>query len=148
MKIILQKEVDKLGAPGEVVAVKDGYARNFLIPQGLAVPASKGAERHAERLRRAHLEKVGKEVEEAREAAARLEASPVRIEVRAGEDGRLFGSITAADVAAALAKTSGLEVDRRKVRLAEPIKSTGTHEVGVHLHPEVDATITVEVVAQ
>lgn len=148
MKIILQKEVDKLGVPGDVVAVKDGYARNFLIPKGLAVPASKGAERHAERLRRAHLEKVGRELGEAREAATRLEAVPVRIEVRAGEDGRLFGSITAADIATALAKASGLEVDRRRIRLADPIKSTGTHEVAVHLHPEVDAAVTVEVVAQ
>ncbi len=148
MKIILQREVESLGTPGEVVTVADGYARNFLIPKGLAVPASKGAVRHAERLRVAHRDRVQRAVAEAQETAGRLSASPLRIAARAGDDGRLFGSITAAEIAKELTKATGVAVDRKRVRLADPIRSTGAHQVSVHVHPEVDATVTVEVVAQ
>ena len=147
MKVILQREVDKLGAPGDVVEVKDGYARNFLIPRGLAAPATKGGMRHADRLRSTHQTRVQKAVTEARAVADRLGAKPLRIPARAGEDGRLFGSVTAADVADALT-AAGAVVDRRHVHLEEPIRSVGTHDVAVHLHPEVNATVTVEVVPQ
>jgi large subunit ribosomal protein L9 len=148
MKIILQKEVDKLGAPGDVVTVADGYARNFLIPRGLAAPASQGGVRHAQRLKKAHGERVQKAVGEAQAMADKLAATPVRIPARAGEEGRLFGSITVVDVAEELTKLAGEPIDRKRIHLPEPIRSVGTHEVTVHLHPEVNATVTVEVVAQ
>jgi large subunit ribosomal protein L9 len=148
MRVILQREVDKLGAPGDVVEVADGYARNFLVPRGLAAPATKGGIKHAERLRTAHQERVRKAVTEARALADKLSATPLRIPAKAGEEGRLFGSITAADIAEELSKRVGETLDRKRVQLAEPIRSVGRHEVGVHLHPEVNASVTVEVVAQ
>jgi large subunit ribosomal protein L9 len=148
MKIILHREVDKLGALGDVVDVADGYARNYLIPQGMAAPAAKGAVRHAERLRHAHHERVQKELRHARELAERMSATPIRVRARAGEDGRLFGSITVADVTDALQSRVEATIDRKQVHLAEPIRSVGTHEVTVHLHPEVNATIVVEVLPQ
>ena len=145
MKVILQKPVDKLGAPGDVVDVADGYARNFLIPRGLAIRAEKGAVRHAESLKRAHEARTKVQKGEYEALAARLIQTPVVVVARAGEEGRLFGSVTAADVAEALTAQAGAAVDRRDVHLAEPIRSLGTHEVTVHLHPEVDPVITVEV---
>jgi large subunit ribosomal protein L9 len=147
MKIILQKEVDKLGAPGDVVSVADGYARNFLIPKGLAAPAVKGAVKHAERLRKTHEERVRKDVAVAQALADRLAGGPLRINARAGDDGRLFGSITAADVAEELTR-AGNEIDRKRIHLDEPIRSIGAHEVTVHLHPEINATVTVEVIRE
>lgn len=147
MKIILQREVDKLGAPGDVVDVADGYARNFLIPRGLAAPASKGAVRHSDRLRQAHQKKVRADLEAAQATAARLTTATLRVPAKAGEDGRLFGSITVQHLAEEIEKAVGVQIDRRHL-VAEPIRSTGTHEVTVHLHPEVNATVTVEVVAQ
>ena len=147
MKVILQREVEKLGVPGDVVEVKSGYARNFLIPRGLAVVATKGGTRHAERLSKTHQDRVQKARLEVETAAAALAAQPISLPARAGEDGRLFGSVTAADVAAELAK-NGTEVDRRDVRLEEPIRSVGVHEAQVHLAHEVVATVTVEVVAE
>ncbi|HEY1329981.1 MAG TPA: 50S ribosomal protein L9 [Actinomycetota bacterium] len=147
MKVILQKEVDKLGTPGQVVEVADGYARNYLIPKGMAMAATKGAVRHAERLRRAHEEYVRKDLTEAQAVADRLGAEPLRMEARAGDDGRLFGSITVADIASELEKATGVPVDRKQVRLAEAIRNVGTHEVVVHVHQDVNATVTLEVVA-
>ncbi len=147
MKVILQHEVDTLGVPGDVVDVKDGYARNFLIPRGMAVAATKGGMRHAERLSKAHRDRVEKSRREAEAVAATLMAAPLRIPARAGDEGRLFGSVTSADVVSALQK-AGHPVDRRQVRLEEPIRSVGTHEVQVHLHPDVNATVTVEVVPE
>jgi large subunit ribosomal protein L9 len=147
MKVILQQPVDKLGAPGDVVEVADGYARNYLIPRGLAMAASKGAVRHAVRLKETHHKRMEQELTEARTVAERLGAASLRIPSRAGEDGRLFGSITVADVAEAISQTTGLAIDRKDIHLAEPIRSVGTHEVTVHLHPEVNAPVSVEVVA-
>ena len=148
MKIILQREVDKLGVPGDLVDVADGYARNYLLPRKIAIPASRGAVRHAESLRRAHESRVDKARVEAQEVAARLSSSPLRVKARAGEDGRLFGSITTSDLAEQIEGQAGLAVDRRDVHLEEPIRSLGVHEVTVHLHPEVNATVTVEVEAE
>jgi large subunit ribosomal protein L9 len=147
MKIILQKEVDKLGVPGDVVEVADGYARNFLIPRQLAAPATKGGERHAGRLKRAHEDRVQKVVSEARALAAKVQASPIRITARAGEDGRLFGSITAQQVAKEVQDATGVEVDRKHFHI-DPIRSVGVHEVVVQLHPDVAAKVTIEVVPQ
>jgi len=147
MKIILQKEVEKLGAPGDVVDVADGYARNYLIPRKLAMPATKGGVKHSERLKRAHQDRVRKDLEEARALAEKLASAPVRIRARAGEDGRLFGSITAQQVARELELATGVPVDRKQFHV-DPIRSVGSHEVVLHLHPEVNATVTLEVVAQ
>lgn len=148
MKVILHRPVDKLGVPGQVLEVADGYARNYLIPRGLAAPASEGAVRHSARLKQAHEKRVQEALTEATAAAERLSAAPLRIPARAGEDGRLFGSITVVDVAAAIEKTAGLTIDRKRIHLPEPIRSVGTHAVAVHLHPDVNASVTVEVVAQ
>ncbi len=145
MKIILQREIEKLGVPGDVVDVADGYARNFLVPRGLAVLASKGAVRHAESLRRAHHERVAKATTEAQALADRITASPLKVRAKAGEGGRLFGSVTAADLAEEIERQTGVQVDRRMVHLDEPIKSVGVHEVRVHLHPEVNAALSVEI---
>jgi len=148
MKVILQKEVDKLGVPGDLVDVADGYARNYLIPRKLAAPATKGGVKHSERLRRAHQDRVQKAVGEAQSVADRLTGSNVRITARAGEDGRLFGSITVATVADALSAAAGTPIDRHDVNLPEPIRSTGVHEVVVRLHSQVAPTVSVEVVPQ
>lgn len=148
MKIILQKTVERLGEPGDVADVADGYARNFLIPRGLAVRAEKGAVRHAESLKRAHQVRTAAQKGEFEALAARIIQTPVVVTARAGEEGRLFGSVTAADIAEALSSQAGVSVDRRDVHLDEPIRSVGTHEVTVHLHAEVDPVITVDVRAQ
>jgi large subunit ribosomal protein L9 len=146
MKIILQHEVEKLGTPGQVVEVADGYARNYLLPRGMAIPASKGAIKHAERLKHGHEERVRKAIAVAEEFAAQLSSQPVRLAWQAGEDGKLFGSITAQHIAEELSKAVGRDIDRRRIHLDEPIRSVGTHEVRVRLHPEVNSTVTVEVV--
>jgi large subunit ribosomal protein L9 len=145
MKVILQKEVDKLGAPGDVVDVADGYARNFLVPRGLAVKASKGAVKHEESLRRAHAVRTNKAKTEAETLASRLAATPIRVSARVGDEGKLFGSVTAADVAAAIEAQAGFRIDRHDVHLDEPIRSVGVHDVRVHLFAEVDPFIQVEV---
>ncbi len=148
MKIILQREVEKLGVPGDVVTVADGYARNYLVPRGMAIVATKGAVRHAESLRRAHDVRVNKAKAVAEEFAARLTAKPIVVKARAGEDGRLFGSITTADLAEEIQTQLSENVDRRDIHLDEPIRSLGTHEVTVRLHPELEATISVQVEAE
>ena len=148
MKVILQREVEKLGAPGDVVDVADGYARNYLIPRKLAAPASEGAVKHAQQLRRGHDEQVRKALAEFKAIAEKLVASPLRVKAKAGEDGRLFGSITANELAKQLQERSEGAIDRRQIHLAEPIRNLGTHEVTVRLHPEVSATVTVEVVRE
>jgi large subunit ribosomal protein L9 len=145
MKIILQKTVERLGDPGDVADVADGYARNFLIPRGLAVRAEKGAVRHAESLKRAHQARSTAQKGELETVAARLVETPLVVTARAGEEGRLFGSVTAADIVEALSAQAGVSVDRRDVHLDEPIRSVGTHEVTVHLHAEVDPVITIDV---
>jgi large subunit ribosomal protein L9 len=148
MKVILQKPVEKLGDPGDVVEVAAGYARNYLVPHGLAVRAEKGALKHAENLKRAHVSRQSKEKVEFEALASTLIASKVTIAARAGEEGKLFGSVTAADVAGAIAAQTGIEVDRKDVHLDEPIRSLGTHDVRVHLFPEVEPVMTIEVSAE
>jgi large subunit ribosomal protein L9 len=145
MKVILQKPVDKLGDPGDVVDVADGYARNYLMPRGLAVKASRGGVKHVESLKRAHATRVSKAQAEAQAVADRLTASPIKVRARVGEEGRLFGSVTAADLAEEIGRQTGIEVDRHDVHLAEPIRSVGVHEVGVHLFEGVDPVVSVEV---
>lgn len=145
MRVILQKPVDNLGDPGDLVEVADGYARNYLVPRGLAVRAEKGMVKHAESLKRSHDSRVTKQKAEHEALASRLIGSQVRVTARAGEDGKLFGSVTAADVAAAIVQQAGIDVDRKDVHLEEPIRSLGTHEVRIHLFHEVDPVLTIEV---
>ena len=128
-----------------MVNVADGYARNFLVPRGLAIPASKGAVRHAESLRRAHEDRVAKGRSEAEALAERISGSPIKVRAKAGEGGRLFGSVTAADLADELERQTGEIIDRRMIHLEEPIRSVGSHEVQVRLHPDVTTTVTVEI---
>jgi large subunit ribosomal protein L9 len=145
MKVILQKTVERLGDPGDVADVADGYARNYLIPRGLAVKAEKGTVRHADSLKRAHEARIKALKGEFEALAARVLQSPIVVTAKVGEEGRLFGSVTAADIAEAVSAQAGVTVDRRDVHLDEPIRSVGTHEVRVRLHPEVDPVITVDV---
>ena len=145
MKVILQKTVERLGDPGDVADVADGYARNFLIPRGLAVKAEKGTVRHAESLKRSHEARVKAQKGEFETLATRIIQTPIVVTAKVGEEGRLFGSVTAADIAEAVSAQAGVEVDRKDVHLDEPIRSVGTHEVRVRLHPEVDPVITVDV---
>jgi len=149
MKIILQKPVDKLGNPGDIAEVADGYARNYLIPRGMAIKAQKGALKQAELLQKGHVARLSKPKVEFEALASRLiSEGPLRISARAGEEGKLFGSVTAADVSEALAAQASVQVDRKDVHLDEPIRSIGAHEVRVKLFPEVEPVITVEVVPQ
>ena len=148
MKVVLQRPVEKLGVPGDVVDVADGYARNYLVPRGIAVRATRGMVRHQESLRRAHQIRVAKGKADAEAVASRLMASPLQVSARAGDEGKLFGSITAEALAEEIERQTGVSVDRRDVRLSEPIRSLGAHEVRVRLYPEVEPIISVEVVAQ
>lgn len=145
MKVILQKPVDKLGLPGDVVDVADGYARNYLMPRGLAVKASKGGVQHVQSLRRAHVARVSKAKAEAEAVAGRMTGTPIVVRARVGEEGKLFGSVTASEVAAEIERQTGVAVDRHDVHLDEPIRSVGTHEVRVHLFPQVTPILSVEV---
>jgi large subunit ribosomal protein L9 len=147
MKVILAADVEKLGHKGDVVTVADGYARNFLVPKGLALTASKGALKQAEQMRRAREEETKKAKDAAAAKVATLGASPVYISARAGEEGKLFGSVTNSDVARAIVEQLGEEVDRRQIRLEDPIRTLGSHQVEIHLHEEVNALVTVEVIA-
>jgi large subunit ribosomal protein L9 len=149
MKIILQKPVDKLGVPGDIVEVADGYARNYLVPRGMAVKAERGMVKHAESLARAHVSRQSKQKGEYEAIASKLIATgAVTIAARAGEEGKLFGSVTADQIATAVAASAEVPIDRKDIRLDEPIRSVGTHEVRVHLFQDVEPVITVEVVAE
>jgi large subunit ribosomal protein L9 len=145
MKVILQKSVDKLGHPGDVVEVADGYARNYLVPRGLAVKATRGGVRHIESLKRAHSVRVSAAKAEAESVASKIAGAPVVVQARVGEEGRLFGSVTSAEIAAELERQTGVVVDRHDVHLEEPIRSVGSHEVRVHLFQDVDPIVSVRV---
>ncbi|HEY9472787.1 MAG TPA: 50S ribosomal protein L9 [Mycobacteriales bacterium] len=147
MKLILTQEVSGLGAPGDIIEVKDGYGRNYLVPRGLAIRWTKGGEKQVATIRRAREVRDVRDLGHAQEIRNRLESLRVRLAARAGSGGRLFGSITAADVTDAVKAAGGPDVDRRRVELVNPIKATGTHKVTVRIHPEVVAHVDVEVVA-
>jgi large subunit ribosomal protein L9 len=147
MKIILTHEVSGLGAAGDVVDVKDGYARNYLVPRGFAIRWTKGGEKDVAQIRRARKIHEIATIEQANEVKAKLEAVKVRLAVRSGDAGRLFGSVTPADIASAIKAAGGPDVDKRRVELGSPIKTLGSHQVSVRLHPEVAAKLGVEVVA-
>src|SRR3712207_9438392 len=147
MKVILADDVEKLGKKGDVVVVADGFRSNFLVPKGLALMATKGSLKQAELMQKARAEREERAKEEAAKKVAHLGSSPVYISARAGEGGRLFGSVTRSDVARAIEDQLEESVDRRDVLLEDPIRSLGTHQVEVKLHEQVTALVTVEVIA-
>jgi len=147
VQVILRQAVDDLGDIGEVVDVRPGYARNFLIPQGMAYEATDANQKRFEEERRHILNRSAREFDRATAAAERIQGKSVSFTVRAGEEGKLFGSVTAADIAEALAE-KGLDVDRHLIRLEEPIKQLGVYKVTVRLHAEVRPEVTVWVVAE
>ncbi|MDX3076392.1 50S ribosomal protein L9 [Streptomyces sp. NPDC088354] len=146
-KIILTNEVSGLGAAGDVVEVKSGYARNYLIPRGFAIAWTKGGEKDVEQIRRARRIREIATIEQANAVKAQLAGVKVKLATRAGEAGRLFGSVTPADIAVAIKAAGGPDVDKRRVEIGSPIKTLGSHKVSVRLHPEVEAGLDVEVVA-
>ncbi len=145
MKIILTQEVSGLGSPGDVVEVKDGYGRNYLLPQGFAIPWTRGGEKQIVLIKRARSAREIRDLGHANEVKARLETLTVKIAVRAGDGGRLYGSVTPTEVVGAVRQAGGPELDRRRVELPSHIKSTGNYKVQVRLHPEVSATFTLTV---
>jgi large subunit ribosomal protein L9 len=146
-KLILTQDVTGLGAPGDVVEVKNGYARNYLIPQGYAVAWTRGGEKQVDQIKAARAAREHATIEEAQDLKARLEANPVKLAVKAGAEGRLFGSVKTADVAAAVAAAGVGSIDKRLVELVAPIKVVGTHEAILKLRDGIIATITLQVVA-
>lgn len=147
MKLILTQAVDGLGEPGDVVDVKDGFGRNFLQPRGLAVAWTKGGEKQVTQIKRAQKAKAVRGVDHAKEIKAALEGTPVKLVAHAGSTGKLFGSITAADVAVAVRNAGGPALDKRALVLSAPIKSIGEYKVQVKLHDSVTANVVINVVA-
>lgn len=147
MKLILTREVANLGQAGDVVTVKDGFARNFLLPRGNAIAWSLGGEKQIEGIRRARASREVRDIDHAREIKATLEAATVTVAVKVGSSGRLFGSVTDKDVAAAIKAATGLDIDRHNLKLAGHIKKTGTHAVKVALAHQVVANVSISVVA-
>ena len=148
MKLILTESVTGLGNPGDVVEVKDGYGRNYLLPRGLAIGWTKGGEKQVTQIKRARKSREIRNLDHAREVKAEIEALAVKVPAKAGESGKLFGSITNADVMTAIKAAGGPLVEKRNVRIAAPIKKTGKHKVSVDLHPDVVANVTIEVVTE
>lgn len=146
-KLILTQEVSGLGAPGDVVDVAAGYGRNYLLPRGFAMPWTRGAEKQVELIKRARAVREIRTLEDAQVVAGQLQKLTVRLKRRAGANGRLFGSVGPSDIAAAVRDAGGPEIDRRKIEVPDPIKSAGSHRVQVRLHPDVSATINLEVTA-
>ncbi len=146
MKLILTHDVNGLGAPGDVVDVKDGYGRNYLLPNNLATAWTKGGEKQVASIKRARQVREVRDVESAQQIKASLEGLTVKIPARAGESGRLFGAVTVTDVVEAISAAGGPSVDKRKVTIVNAIKTLGSHEVEVRVHPEALANLTVSVV--
>ena len=147
MKIILTQEVSGLGTPGDVVEVKNGYGRNYLLPQGFAIQWSKGAEKQVTVIKRARSAREIRDLGQANEVKEQLSSLKVTLAARSGTGGRLFGSITPAEIVDAVKSAGGPSLDRRRLELTTPIKTTGSYNVQVKLHPEVTATFPVNVVA-
>ncbi|MDT0164527.1 50S ribosomal protein L9 [Actinotalea sp. AC32] len=147
-KLILTHEVTGLGAPGDVVDVKDGYARNFLVPRGLATAWTKGAEKQIAQIRTARKAREIATLDEAKAVRDALQSKPVVVTAKAGQSGRLFGAVTTSDIAEAVTASGGPAIDKRKVEIGQPIKSLGEYQVQVRLHEDVSAQIDVQVVPE
>jgi large subunit ribosomal protein L9 len=147
MKLILTQEVTGLGSPGDVVEVAGGYGRNYLVPRKLAMHWTRGAEKQIDMIKRGRSAREIRGLDDAKQVAGQLEGLSVRLTTRAGASGRLFGSVSPADIAAAVRAAGGPELDRRRIEITNPIKTVGAHQVKVRLHPEVTASVDVEIVA-
>ncbi len=147
MRVVLRTDVDGVGKKGDVLDVADGFARNFLVPKGRAIKATPGVQAQADAMRRSRDVKDARDREGAEAVARKLVPMVIRIPARAGREGRLFGSVTALDVADAVATQAGVELDRRKLHIEEPIRTLGSHEVPVKLHADVEFRLNVEVVS-
>jgi large subunit ribosomal protein L9 len=147
MKLILTQQVSGLGEPGDVIEVKDGYGRNYLVPRGFAIRWTRGGEKQIDQIKKARSAREIATLEQAKEVADRLAALKVTLRTRSGQSGRLFGAVTATDIAGAVTEAGGPELDKRRIEVKNPIKTVGAHEVAVRLHPEVSARITVNVTA-
>jgi large subunit ribosomal protein L9 len=148
MKVILRSDVSTLGKRGDILDVSDGYARNYLVPKGLAMKASVGAEAQAASMRRARDLRDAQDRAAAEALATTLVPKVITVTARAGSEGKLFGSVTASDIAAAVEAQTNVVIDRRKIVLHEPIKTLGTHTVPVKLHADVEFPVTLDVVAE
>ena len=148
MKLILTAPVDNLGVAGDIVEVKDGYGRNYLVPRGYAINWTKGGEKQIDGIRRARDAREIRGVEHAQQVRQQLEGVSVEVPVRASESGKLFGSVTQSSIANAIKRSGGPAVDKRAVQIAKPIRSLGEHTVGIKLHDAVTAHIPVSVVAE
>lgn len=146
MKLILTHEVSNLGQPGDIVEVKDGYGRNYLLPRNFAIRWTKGGEKQVASIKAARDSRAVHDLEQAQSIKASLENGTINLPVRAGEGGRLFGSVTVSDIAEAFA-AAGAQVDKRRIEIGNPIKALGPHTVTVRIHPEVSASATLNVVA-
>ena len=147
MKLILTQDVSGLGAPGDVVDVKDGYGRNYLLPGGFATPWTKGGEKQVAQIKRAREVREVRDLDQATAVKKSLEGLKVTLAARSGESGRLFGAVTVYDVVDAITAAGGPAVDKRKVTIVSPIKVVGAHKVEVRVHPEALASVTVDVVS-
>jgi large subunit ribosomal protein L9 len=147
VKLILTQEVSGLGAPGDVVDVKDGYGRNYLLPRRFAMKWTRGAQRQIDAMRRRRQAREVRNLDDAEQIAERLGQLRVKLERRAGDNGRLFGSVTAGDIADAVERTGDIAVDKRRIEVQDAIKSVGEYRVRIRLHPEVSAAMTVQVTA-
>ncbi|EYR65170.1 50S ribosomal protein L9 [Actinotalea ferrariae CF5-4] len=145
-KLILTHEVTGLGAPGDVVEVKDGYARNYLLPRGLATAWSKGAQKQIDQIRKARKSREIASLDDAKAVRDSLQSKPVVVTVKAGASGRLFGAVSTTDIAEAIAAAGGPSVDKRKIEVGQPIKAIGEYQVQVRLHEDVAAQVDVQVV--
>ncbi len=146
MKLILTQEVTGLGAPGDIVEVANGYGRNYLVPRGVAIRWSRGAEKTVDSIKTARASRAVRDHDHAEQIKTKLEAGSVAVKVRSGAGGRLFGAVTVSEIAGALTEASGEPVDKRTIAVKNPIKSLGSHEVSVKLHDEVSATVALNVI--
>ena len=148
MKVILRSDVDNVGKKGDILEVADGFARNYLVPKGLALRAAPGAVAQAASMRRAREVQDARDRDAAEAVARQLVSAVIRVPARAGAEGRLFGSVTSTDICSAVEAQTGAALDRRRLHLDEPLKALGVHEVAVRLHADVEFQLTVEVVAE
>ena len=146
MKLILTQEVINLGAPGDVVEVKDGYGRNYLMPRGFAIRWTRGAEKQIDSIKNARSAREVNDLGRAEEIKHQLEALSVSVPAQAGGSGRLFGAISVSDIVSAVKRSGGPDIDKRRISVGSPIKSLGSHQVTVKVHDDVSATVNLEVV--
>ena len=148
MKLILTQEVDGLGSPGDVVEVKDGYGRNYLVPRGLATAWTRGGQKTIDSIKAARASRAVRGLDHAEEIKGKLEGGPISVKVRAGAAGRLFGAVTVTEIADALTVATGEAVDKRTIAVTNPIKTLGAHQVSVKLHDELSAKVSLNVIPE